>query len=100
MRAAAKVKQAVPLLNVSDMAAALRFYVDGLGFEMTNRWDDEGRLRWCWLQLGTAAVMLQEFRREGHDAWVPEGKLGEGVTICYFCEDALAVYRFAKAQGI
>lgn len=24
--------------------------------------------------------MLQEFRKEGHDSWVPQGKVGEGVS--------------------
>ena len=27
--------------------------------------DDDGKLRWCWLQHGNAALMLQEFRKEG-----------------------------------
>ncbi|MFL5381751.1 MAG: VOC family protein [Longimicrobiaceae bacterium] len=55
-RAEPNVQQVVPLLAVADMAASLRFYVDGLGFEMTNRWIDEGELRWCWFQLGGAAT--------------------------------------------
>src|SRR5688500_12723775 len=56
------VRQAVPLFGVREMAASLRFYVDGLGFRMTHHWIDEGTLRWCWLELGGAAVMLQEYR--------------------------------------
>ncbi len=28
---------------------------------MAHQWVDEGRLRWCWLELGAAAVMLEEF---------------------------------------
>jgi lactoylglutathione lyase len=43
--------------------------------------------------------MLQEFRKEGHNAWVPEGKLGEGVSICFICKDALAIYRDVTALG-
>lgn len=94
------VKQAVPFFGVSDMEASLRFYVDGLGFEMTQKWIDEGKLRWCWLQLGDAGLMLQEFRTEGHDSWVPEGKLGVGVSICFVCQDALAIYRDVRSRGI
>lgn len=41
------VKQAVPFFAVSDMEASLRYYVDGLGFEMTKKWIDEGKVRWC-----------------------------------------------------
>jgi len=62
------------------MEASLRFYVDGLGFAMTRKWVVDGKLRWCWLELGDAAVMLQEFRREGHDSFSPRGPVGEGVA--------------------
>ena len=67
---------------------------------MTKKWIDEGKLRWCWLQLGGAALMLQEFRKEGHDSWVPAGKVGQGVSICFICEDALAIYRAVTLRGI
>jgi len=100
-KAQPNVKQAVPFFSVSNMDASVRYYVDGLGFEMIEKWIDEGgKLRWCWLRLGDAALMLQEFRKEGHGAWVPQGKLGEGVSICFICQDALAIYREATARGI
>jgi lactoylglutathione lyase len=105
--AAVNVKQAVPFFGVTNMEASLKFYVDGLGFKMKNYWipdrasehggaEPDGRIRWCWLELGTAAIMLQEFwpgRR-------PEGTLGTGVNICFQCEDALALYREFKSRGI
>ena len=31
------LKQAVPFFGVKDIEASLRFYVDGLGFEVTER---------------------------------------------------------------
>jgi lactoylglutathione lyase len=96
----ANVQQAVPFFAVSKIEKSIRYYVDGLGFEMTKKWSDEGKLRWCWLQNGPAAIMLQEFRTEGHDSWAPQGKLGEGVSICFICRDALAIYREVKARGI
>jgi lactoylglutathione lyase len=99
-KAEPNVKQTVPFLGVSDMEASLGFYVDGLGFQMTQKWIDEGVLRWCWLQRGGAALMLQEFRTEGYDAWVPEGKVGEGVSIYFICQDALAIYHEAIARGV
>jgi lactoylglutathione lyase len=89
----------VPFFAVSNIEAALRFYVDGLGFTIANKWIDQGKLRWCWLQLGGAALMLQAFRREGHDSWFPTGKVGEGVTISFQCRDALAIYREVTARG-
>ena len=94
------VKQAVPFFLVSNIEASVRYYVDGLGFKKTNQWVDEGKLRWCWLEHGNAALMLQEFWREGHHTNVPAEKVGIGVSICFMCEDALAIYREVTARGI
>ena len=91
------VRQAVPFFAVADMESSLHYYVDGLGFEMTHRWIDDGKLRWCWLQLGGAALMLQEFRKEGHNSWTPEAKVGVGVSIYFMCRDALAIS--SRPQG-
>lgn len=93
---ATNVQQAVPFFMVTDLQASLRYYVDGLGFKMTNRWIDEGKLRWCWLQHGGASLMLQEYRKDR----VPAGKLGEGMSVCFQCVDALAIYREVRARGI
>jgi catechol 2,3-dioxygenase-like lactoylglutathione lyase family enzyme len=94
------VKQAVPFFAVADMDSSLRFYRDGLGCTMKYQWIDEGKLRWCWLDIGNAAIMLQEFRKEGHDAWNPKGPVGEGVSICFQCEDAIALYHEFKSRGL
>ena len=94
------VQQAVPFFRVSDMAASVRYYVDGLGFEMAEKWEPDGRLRWCRLTCGDASLMLQEFPKEGHDAWTPKTKTGEGVCICFICEDALAIHREITARGV
>lgn len=93
---AANVEQAVPFFGVTNMEASLRFYIDGVGFKMTNKWIVEGKIRWCWLQYGGAALMLQEFLKER----IPGGKLGEGMNVCFMCKDALAIYREVKARGI
>ena len=97
---AAKVREAVPFFAVSSMEESLSYYVGGLGFEMTDKWMHEGKLRWCWLRHGGASLMLQEFRREGPDAWVPKGKVGEGVSIYFICEDAVEIYRQIRSRGI
>jgi hypothetical protein len=94
------VMQAVPFFAVSNIEDSRRYYVDGLGFAMTRRWIDEGKLRWCRLEHGGAALMLQEFRKEGHDSWAPEGRVGEGVSVCFLCKDALAIYREVTSRGI
>ena len=97
------VKQAVPFFMVTDIEASVRFFVEGLGFEMTREWRPEraaGRLQWCWLQLGDAAVMLQELRRDGEPGGAPDWPLGEGVSVYFICGDAVAIYRDLVARGI
>jgi lactoylglutathione lyase len=102
----ANVKQAVPFFGVTNMEASLQFYVDGLGFKMTRWWipdsagehldHPDGRIRWCWLELGEAAIMLQEFWPGGR----PKETLGTGVNVCFQCEDAIALYREFKSRGV
>jgi lactoylglutathione lyase len=96
VEAAANVKQAVPFFMVSNIEASLRYYVDGLGFRVTNKWIDEGKLRWCWLELGGAALMLQEYGKDR----LPAEKRGVGVSVCFQCADALKIYRDATSRGI
>jgi lactoylglutathione lyase len=99
----ANVEQAVPFFRVTNMKASLRFYVDGLGFVMTKKWtpDGDGKIRWCSLQHGSAALMLQEYRKEHHpNSSHPEAKLGLGVSICFQCKDALALYKDFKSRGV
>jgi catechol 2,3-dioxygenase-like lactoylglutathione lyase family enzyme len=90
----------VPFFNVTDLEASLRFYVDGLGCVVANHWVPEGRIRWCWLRLGDAALMLQEYWRDGRRDGAPDGPLGQGVSICFMCTDATAIYRELTARGI
>ncbi len=85
------------------MESSLRFYVDGLGFEIVRTWvpdvaedNPDAKIRWCRLQLGDAALMLQEFRPEGK----PKEALGIGTTMCFSCDDALALYREFSSRGI
>lgn len=94
--ATSNLKQAAPFFHVKNIEASVRFYVDGLGFAMTKDWTPEGKLRWCWLERAGVALMLQEYL----PAHVPAEKLGAGVSICFICEDALALYREFTARGI
>jgi lactoylglutathione lyase len=94
------VEQAVPFFWVHDLERSLRFYVDGLGFTMTKDWIDGGKRWWCWLELGHAVVMLQEFWKEGHHRNLPDGTVGVGVSINFICKDALAIYRDVRSRGV
>ena len=94
------VQQAVPFFWVADIDTSLHFYLDGLGFQMKHKWIHEGRLRWCWLTLGNAAIMLQEHWKEGQHANVPTSPVGVGVSICFTCRDAIALYHEFKSRGL
>ena len=98
--AIANLTQVVPFLGVTDMERSLRFYLDGLGFTLKNKWEPEGRIRWCWLARGGASIMLQEFVKEGHGGQRPEGVLGQGVNLCFQCEDAVALYHEFRARDL
>lgn len=93
------VRQLVPLLMIANMDASLRYYVDGLGFTIANTWTPEGRIRWCWLEHGTAALMLQETADETRRAEL-RGKAGMGVGLNFQCADALAFYHVMNERGI
>jgi catechol 2,3-dioxygenase-like lactoylglutathione lyase family enzyme len=90
------VEQAVPFLMVTGMERSLRFYVDAVGFTVTKTWAPEGKIRWCWLELGGAGLMLQEYG----PGRAPQGKLGEGMSICFQCKDALELYHGFRARGL
>lgn len=110
----ANIKQAVPFFGVRNMEASLKFYMEGLGFKLKYQWipdraedNPDGRIRWCWIELGEAALMLQEFRKHGANSIYLEGKitaipdkLGLGVSINFQCEDSLALYWEFKSRGV
>jgi lactoylglutathione lyase len=91
------IKQAVPFFRVASMEISLPYYVDGLGFELVNQWTPRGRIEWCYLQRGGAAIMLQEFNKESS---LQPIERGQGVSICFLCEDALALYQEFASRAI
>ena len=95
-----KLEKAVPFFWVSNIEASVKYYVEGLGFEMKSEWIDAGKLQWCWLDNGGASLMLQEFTRVGDQRNREPVKRGEGVSICFICKDALTVYHDMISRGI
>ena len=96
----ANVQQAVPLFMVTDIEASLRFYIGGLGFTKTIDWVPNGRLEWCRLEHGDAAVMLQQYRSSQPHSNIPTMQRGVGVSICFVCTDAIALYREFTSRGV
>jgi len=92
------VRQAVPFFMVANMGKSLNFYITQLGFELKNKWEPRGKIEWCWLQRNSVSIMLQEPRNnETSNEDMPNGK---GVSICFQCIDALALYHEFIAKGI
>lgn len=83
------LKQAVPFLMVTNIDRSLDFYGKGLGFEIKIDWRPDGKIEWCWLERDGVAFMLQEYRKD----LLPKEKLGTGVSICFMCNDAIALYK-------
>src|SRR4029079_15450645 len=67
-----------------------------LGFQMTNWWIPEEKIRWCNIQIGGANLMLQEYLPER----LPQNKRGEGVSVCFMCEDAVELYHDFTSRGV
>ena len=95
-----RIQQLVPLLMVQDMERSLAFYATGLGFEIKDTWKPEGKIRWCWLEQGGAALMLQEWGAADPRRTELLGKVGAGVGFNFQCTDAISFYKSVKERGI
>jgi lactoylglutathione lyase len=98
MSTLSNIRLAVPFFMVRNMDASLNFYVDKLGFKITNQWTPRGKIEWCWLQREAVSLMLQEQRNK--EKFDQEGPKGKGISICFQCVDALALYHEFTAKGI
>jgi catechol 2,3-dioxygenase-like lactoylglutathione lyase family enzyme len=103
MSAVAKSKnniaEVVPFLRVADMPASLQFYTGGLDARIAARWEPEGELRWCRLELGGSSLMLQTFG-PALSARAAGRELGLGVSLAFQCADAVALYHDFRSRGI
>lgn len=90
------IQQTVPFFMVVSMEKSLAFYSTGLGFVLKKKWEPNGTVEWCWLEAGTAAIMLQEYR----EGFVPADTRGVGISVCFTCRDALQIYKEAISHGL
>ncbi len=94
------VQSVAPMLLVTDMERSVNFYGNGLGFTVVNTWMPDGKLRWCWMELGSAALMLQQLRPVDRDRMGMNPKLGAGASLYFQCQDAVQLYRQFAIRGI
>jgi len=93
------IHQAVPFFMVKDMEDSLAFYTQKLGFTIEKEWEPRGKIEWCWLKRDAIAIMLQEPRDKSHWLYTTE-QPGKGISICFQCADALALYHEFTAKGV
>src|ERR1700753_3012057 len=92
------IKLAVPFFLVKNMEISLKFYTGQLGFVMTNKWIPREKIEWCWLRRDGVSLMLQELQDE--TKFYVRNTKGDGVSICFQCVDALALYQEFTTMGV
>ena len=98
--AAVATRNAVSLslsFTVNDLAKSIRFYTEGLGFEVQEKHESDGQLRFVQMKAGTAQVGL------GQDDFAKGRDRVKGVgfrTWIETPEDIHALAERAKAAGI
>jgi glyoxylase I family protein len=94
-----------PLIQVYDMTTSLRFYRDGLGFEVvyTSPQLGEDKYHWVMLRLGAVELMLNgayEFDEERPVSPDPARVAAHDDATLYFaCPDVDAAYAELCAKG-
>lgn len=96
---AADVIVGVSMHMVMNMPRSLAYWIASLGFALKKKWVVDEKIRWCWLERGTAAFMMQEFSQKQTDALAGQ-TLGLGTQIYFQCGDAVALYREFLARGV
>jgi uncharacterized glyoxalase superfamily protein PhnB len=94
---ALQAKNLVPSVTANDLTKSLRFYVEGLGFEITDRYEVEGRLQGAMLKAGDAVLGIsQDDFKKGKDRV-------KGLGMSLYIEtdqDIAALAEKVKASGI
>lgn len=79
---------------MSDQDAALKFYIESLGFKVITD-QPFGKQRWIELMIPGADTGLALFTPEGH-----EKRIGEFQSISYWCDDVFATAGALKQRGV
>lgn len=78
---------AVPFFYVSDIEKSIEFYERKLGFQVSERWEPNGKIEWCHLKKDGGELMLQQFKQY-HSI-----RTNMSMSVYFSCVDALEVYR-------
>lgn len=99
------IRGMTPLLQVFDMARALRFYCDVLGFEIvqTDTNTEAPNHNWVWLRVNGTDLMLNtayEYDKRPPAADVQRVAAHDDVTLYFGAPDVDAVYAHLLGKGI
>ena len=101
---AIEIRHLAPLLQVFDMPTSLKFYCEGLGFEiaLTDR-KPPPHNDWVLLRLNEFDLMLNTAYEAEHRPPAPDPAriaAHEDTSIYFACPDVDAAYAHLKAKGI
>ena len=91
------IQELVPLLFVEDIDVSVAFYTDKLGFEISMKWEPEGKIMWCRLERGAAALMLQSACPDEDGVRAERIK---GVGFFFLRPDAQLMFEEFSAKGL
>src|SRR5215471_2489120 len=101
---AIQVHGLAPLLSVFDMPTAIKFYCEGLGFELAGT---DGKpapnFDWVLLRLNGSEIMLNTAYDEGERPPAPDpGRIAvhQDVAIYFACPDVDGAYAHLRRKGI
>lgn len=77
-----RLRSLAPALTADDLEKSVRFYVEGLGFTVKERWEEEGKLLGVMLVAGACQVGLSQ------DDWAKGRDRKKGVGFRIFAETA------------
>jgi uncharacterized glyoxalase superfamily protein PhnB len=90
-----RITSLIPSFTVDDIHLSLAFY-EGLGFEVEERWEEQGKLSGVMLRAGDTRIGLtQDDWKKGRDR-----KKGAGMRVFIATSDVDEVARRAKTAGI
>lgn len=101
---AIEIRGLAPLLQVFDMPASLKFYCDGLGFQVVaNDGKTAPHFDWVLLRLNGWELMLNTAYEAGHRPAVPDPAriaAHEDASIYFACPDVDGAYGYLREKGI
>lgn len=92
-----RLKNQSVALTADDVQASLKFYVDGFGFHVKQRWEENGKLLGLELVAGSCMIGLSQ------DDWAKGRNRTKGVGLSIYAESTQGVDKLAerlRARGV